>query len=150
MKNRWKHIFIPVLAMALCLSLAACGSGDVTGADWRTTGVVVGSGTITHDGESVDVLVTVSESSAAFYRDLPEQVLFDSVSFPMNIPDAEQSFNAISFDDMDGDGESDVLVSFIHENGDATELIWIWDPVERYVFREDLSTVTLSGGDLSE
>ena len=123
MKNRWKHIFIPVLAMALCLSLAACGnSDDVAGDDWRTTGVVVGSGTIAHDGESVDVLVTVCESSAAFYRDLPEQVLFDSVSFPMNIPDAEQSFNAISFDDMDGDGESDVLVSFIHENGDATEL----------------------------
>lgn len=151
MKNRWKHIFIPVLAMALCLSLAACGnSDDVAGEDWRTTGVVVGSGTITHDSESVDVLVTVCESSAAFYRDLPEQALFDSVSFPMNIPDAEQSFNAISFDDMDGDGESDVLVSFIHENGDATELVWIWDPVERYVFREDLSTVTLSGGDLSE
>ena len=151
MKNRWKHILIPVLAMALCLSLAACGnSDDVAGEDWRTTGVVVGSGTIAHDGESVDVLVTVCESSAAFYRDLPEQVLFDSVSFPMNIPDAEQSFNAISFDDMDGDGESDVLVSFIHENGDATELVWIWDPVERYVFREDLSTVTLSGGDLSE
>ena len=143
MKNRWKHILIPVLAMALCLSLAACGSGDVTGADWRTTGVVVGSGTITHDGESVDVLVTVSESSAAFYRDLPEQSLFDSVSFPMSIPDAEQAFNAISFEDMDDDGESDVLVSFIHENGDATELIWIWDPVERYVFREDLSTITI-------
>ena len=125
MKNRWKHIFIPVPAMALCLSLAACGnSDDVAGDDWRTTGVVVGSGTIAHDGESVDVLVTVCESSAAFYRDLPEQVLFDSVSFPMNIPDAEQSFNAISFDDMDGDGESDVLVSFIHENGDATELLF--------------------------
>ena len=151
MKNRWKHIFIPVLTMALCLSLAACGnSDDVAGDDWRTTGMVVGSGTITHDGESVDVLVTVSESSAAFYRDLPEQVLFDSVSFPMNIPDAEQAFNAISFDDMDDDGESDVLVSFIHENGDATELIWIWDPVERYMFREDLSTVALSGDDLSE
>ena len=150
MKNRWKHIFIPVLAMALCLSLVACGNSDnVAGDDWRTTGMVVGSGTITHDGESVDVLVTVSESSAAFYRDLPEQVLFDSVSFPMNIPDAEQAFNAISFDDMDDDGESDVLVSFIHENGDATELIWIWDPVERYVFREDLSTVAISGGDLS-
>ena len=151
MKNRWKHIFIPVLTMALCLSLAACGNSDnVAGDDWRTTGMVVGSGTITHDGESVDVLVTVSESSAAFYRDLPEQVLFDSVSFPMSIPDAEQAFNAISFDEMDDDGESDVLVSFIHENGDATELIWIWDPVERYVFREDLSTVAISGGDLSE
>ena len=151
MKNRWKHIFIPVLAMALCLSLVACGNSDnVAGDDWRTTGMVVGSGTITHDGESVDVLVTVSESSAAFYRDLPEQILFDSVSFPMSIPDAEQAFNAISFDDINDDGESDVLVSFIHENGDATELIWIWDPVERYVFREDLSTVALSGDDLSE
>lgn len=151
MKNRWKHILIPVLAMALCLSLAACGNSDnVAGDDWRTTGMVVGSGTITHDGESVDVLVTVSESSAAFYRDLPEQILFDSVSFPMSIPDAEQAFNAISFDDINDDGESDVLVSFIHENGDATELIWIWDPVERYVFREDLSTVALSGDDLSE
>ena len=150
MKNRWKHIFTSVLAMVICLNLAACGdSDDLAGDDWRTTGVVAGSGTITHDGESVDVLVTVSESSAAFYRDLPEQVLFDSVSFPMNIPDAEQAFNAISFEDIDGDEESDVLVSFIHENGDATELIWIWDPVERYVFREDLSTVALSDGDLS-
>ena len=34
MKNRWKHIFIPVLAMALCLSLAACGNSDnVAGED---------------------------------------------------------------------------------------------------------------------
>ena len=150
MKIRWKHIVSSALALALCLSLAACGnSDDVAGEDWRTSGMVAASGTITHDGESVDVLVTVSESSAAFYRDLPEQILFDSVSFPMSIPDAEQAFNAISFDDMDDDGESDVLVSFIHENGDATELIWIWDPVERYVFREDLSTVALSGVALS-
>ena len=151
MMDRLKRSVSLLLAAILCLGPTACGGTDnVTGDDWRVSGVVAGSGTITHDGESVDVLVTVSESSAAFYRDLPEQVLFDSVSFPMNIPDAEQSFNAISFDDMDGDGESDVLVSFIHENGDATELIWIWDPAERYVFREDLSTVTLSGGDLSE
>ena len=146
MKNRWKRTIPFALALALCLSLAACGdSGDITGDDWRTSGMVVGGGTITHDGESVDVLVTVSESSAAFYRDLPEQVLFDSVSFPMNIPDAEQAFNAISFDDLDGDGESDVLVSFIHENGDETELIWLWDSEARYVFREDLSTVTVIG-----
>ena len=40
-------------------------------------------------------------------------------------------------------GESDVLVSFIDEYGDNTELIWIWDPVERYVFREDLSTIAI-------
>lgn len=152
---RLKKNFDLLLATVLCLSLSACGSSDAdtegAGDDWRNSGVVVGSGTITHTNEgSVDVLVTVSPESAAFYRDKAEQILFDSVSFPVNIPDAEQAFNAISFDDMDGDGESDVLVSFIHENGDITELIWIWDSAERYVFRKDLSSVTISEDDTAE
>ena len=149
---KFKRYFALLLAAA-CLSLAACGGQQeeyIAGDDWRTTGVVVADGTITHDGESVDVLVTVGESSAAFYWDDSVQVLYDSVSFPMNVPDAQQAFNAISFEDIDGDGESDVLVSFIHENGDADELIWIWDPEERYVFREDLSTITIGGGDLED
>lgn len=151
MKERWKNTAFFAQVMVLCLCLAACGnSDDVAGDDWRTTGMVVDSGTITHDGDSVDVLVTVSESSAAFYRDIPEQVLFDSVPFPMDIPDAEQAFHSISFDDLDGDGESDVWVSFLHENGDATDLIWIWDPEERYVYREDLSAVPADEGNPSD
>ena len=129
-----RNLLCMAMAIALCLSLSACGNtDDVTSDDWRASGDVAGSGTITHDGESVNVLVNISPSSAAFYRDIAEQVLFDSVSFPMNIADAEQAFNAISFDDMDGDRESDVLVSFIHENGDEIELIWIWDPVHTIV-----------------
>ena len=151
MKNRWKSTAFFAQVMVLCLCLAACGnSDDVAGDDWRTTGMVVDSGTITHDGDSVDVLVTVSESSAAFYRDIPEQVLFDSVVFPMDIPDAEQAFHSISFDDLDGDGESDVWVSFLHENGDATDLVWIWDPEERYVYREDLSAIPADEGSPSD
>lgn len=151
MKNRCKNTAFFAQVMVLCLCLAACGnSDDVAGDDWRTTGMVVGSGTITHNGDSVDVLVTVSESSAAFYRDIPEQVLFDSVDFPMDIPDAEQAFHSISFDDLDGDGESDVWVSFLHENGDATDLIWIWDSEQRYVYREDLSAVPADEGSPSD
>ena len=151
MKNRCKNTAFFAQVMVLCLCLAACGnSDDVAGDDWRTTGMVVDSGTITHDGDSVDVLVTVSESSAAFYRDIPEQVLFDSVTFPMDIPDAEQAFHSISFDDLDGDGESDVWVSFLHENGDATDLVWIWDPEERYVYREDLSAIPADEGNPSD
>ena len=125
MYRQTKRIFLTV-PVVIGLGLAACGaSGDVAGDDWRTSGVVAGSGNITHDGKSVDVLVTVSETSAAFYWDEPEQVLYDSVLFPMHIPDAEQTFNAISFDDMDGDGESDVLVSFIDEYGDNLSTITI-------------------------
>ena len=146
MKNRWKHIFIPVLAMALCLSLAACGnSDDVAGEDWRTTGVVVGSGTITHDSESVDVLVTVGPNSAAFYRDQEEQVLFDSVAFPETIEDISSSAFQISFDDQNGDGESDVLVEIGHEDMSNTTMLWLWDPQERYVYQPDYSSFHVPG-----
>lgn len=139
-----KKLLALISALALCLSLAACGnSDDVAGDDWRTTGVVVGNGTITHTGEgSVKVLVTIDENSAAFYRDEQNQILFDSVAFPMTISDAKESFNDISFDDINGDGESDVCVSFVHAPGESTQMVWLWDTEERYVFREDLSMVT--------
>ena len=146
MKNRWKHILIPVLAMALCLSLAACGnSDDVAGEDWRTTGVVVGSGTITHDSESVDVLVTADPNSAAFYRDQEEQVLFDSVAFPETIEDISSSAFQISFDDQNGDEESDVLVEIGHEDMSNTTMLWLWDPQERYVYQPDYSSFHVPG-----
>ena len=139
-----KKVLALISALALCLSFAACGnSDDVAGDDWRTTGVVVGNGTITHTGEgSVKVLVTIDENSAAFYRDERNQILFDSVAFPMTISDAKESFNDISFDDINGDGESDVCVSFVHAPGESTQMVWLWDAEERYVFREDLSMVT--------
>ena len=110
------------LALILCagtvLSLAACGGdGDVAGDDWRTTGLVAASGTITHDGQSVDVVVTVDEESAAFYWDRPEQLLYDSVKFPMTVPNARDNFDSISFDDLNGDGETDVTVDFSTADG---------------------------------
>lgn len=57
-------------------------------------------------------------------------------------PDAESAFYAIRFDDLDGDGESDVTVDFRHADGTETHLVWIWDAHVRYVFREELSDVT--------
>ena len=145
--NRLKRGFALVLVAALCLSLAACGGtdNDITGDDWRVSGVVAGSGTITHDGESVDVLVTVSESGAAFYRDLPEQVLFDSVAFPETIEDISSSAFQISFDDQNGDGESDVLVEIGHEDMSNTTMLWLWAPQERYVYQPEYSSFHVPG-----
>lgn len=136
-----KKLFVLVIALLLCLT-ACGGSSDTAGDDWRTSGIVVADGTITHDGESVDVLVTISDTSAAFYRDTAEQVLFDSVLFPESIPDAKQAFESISFDDINGDGESDVVVRFKFNDGGGEELVWIWDPAERYIFNGELSTIT--------
>ena len=150
-----------LLAAALCLSLTACGGSDddtegddgTVGNDWRNSGEVAGRGTITHEGEgSVDVLIIVSEYSAAFYKDQPKQVLYDSVSFPITILDAQESLNEISLEDLDGDGETDVYVSFIHDSGDITQMVWIWNPEDGYVLREDLSILPTfdSDDDISE
>ena len=136
-----KKLFVLVIALLLCLT-ACGGSSDTAGDDWRTSGIVLADGTITHDGESVDVLVTISDTSAAFYRDTAEQVLFDSVLFPESIPDAKQAFESISFDDINGDGESDVVAHFKFNDGGGEELVWIWDPAERYIFNGELSTIT--------
>ena len=138
------HFLAVLLAVLLCLSLTACGdsSDDVTGDDWRTSGVVAAEGTITHEGEgSVKVLVTVGPESAAFYRDEPEQELFDSVSFPVTVEDANDDGTGfdISFDDITGDGESDVVVTFQHADMSTTQMVWFWDADERYVFEPDYS-----------
>ena len=47
------HFLATLLTLLLCLSLTACGdsSDDVTGDDWRASGVVAAEGTITHEGE---------------------------------------------------------------------------------------------------
>ena len=42
MKQRWRHLIASALALALCLSAAACGkSDDTAGDDWRASGADV-------------------------------------------------------------------------------------------------------------
>ena len=145
MKRTLRLLLTLACALALCLCCAACGSkddgkdDDAAGEDWRASGDVYDRGTIVHDGSSVDVLVCIDSESAAFYWDDAEKVLYDSVKFPLSIPDAQADFGGIFFDDIDGDGESDVVVDFYHDDGSETHLVWIWDDVERYVFQTDLS-----------
>lgn len=56
-----------------------------------------------------------------------EKVLFDCVIFPETLSDAETAF-----EDIDGDGETDVTVDFHHDDDTGTYMVWIWNPEERY------------------
>ena len=149
--NLLKKAFVFLLAAVLCLSLTACGGSgpdvesdvgessdepdpggggdrpDIAGADWRTTGIWRGDGTITRDGEDTDVLLCIHEADADFYYDTEEQVLFDSVDYPITLEsDAWEAFQSIAFADLNGDGNSDVIMKF---NNGSSELlmVWFWD-----------------------
>ena len=138
-----KTITLLVSAL-LCVSLVSCGETDSyddtdymeAGDDWRTTGLVLANGVITRGGESTEVLVTVGDNGAAFYYDNADHVIFDEVKYPETITGAHDRFESISLDDIDGDGESDVVLNLTDDNGDRTELVWIWSAEDGYVYRD--------------
>ncbi len=125
-----KKLILTVLCLLLCLSLAACGkhgSGgtgdDVAGRDWRTTGVVAASGTVTRDGNETDILVCLDKNGVKLYYDEPTQRLFDFADFHVPFKsDPRDSFESISFDDITGDLNSDIVLTI---NGKKFQ--WTWD-----------------------
>lgn len=142
-----KKLFALLSALALCLSLAACGGedddpGDVVGGDWRVTGIVRDGGTITRDGEDTDVLVCVHADSADFYLDDEVQTLYDSVRYPITLQgDPWEAFQGIDFADRNGDGSSDASMLF-ELDGQQVLMVWFWDAeAEAFVFQPEESQV---------
>ena len=126
MKNLLKKNLALLLAVVLCLCLAACGGNDypITGADWRTTGIVRAGGTITHGGEDTTVLVCVNRMNATLYYDTEDETPFGWLDYPIAFGgDVWELFKDIDFADLNGDGNSDATMWF---DGDIT-LVWYWD-----------------------
>lgn len=132
--KHWKRPAALLLALALCLALAACGSEtntdeewEAVGSDWRTWGLVDDYGTVTQGGEAVNVCVCVTADSIELYYDEPSQVLFAQVTLPDGLENADAAFNGVSFDDLNGDGDSDLAARFLYEDGAERTCIWYWD-----------------------
>lgn len=151
-----KRFFALLLAAALCLSLMACSSNsgsssssslDLAGADWRTTGVVRASGTITCNGEDTTVLVCVHREDANFYYDSEEQTLYDNVLYPISFGDnVWDIFAGIEFTDLNGDGNSDVTMKFNDVEGEIV-MVWFWDAENLlFVFQPDCSQLGMEDG----
>ena len=117
MKGFWKRAAMGLLAIAMLLC-AACAAPeqepeqemqtDIAGADWRTYGQVSDAGTITRAGEQTSVLACVFDSGVEFYLDEETQTFFAEAVFPEKIEGAHDLFEALSLDDLNGDGDSDV------------------------------------------
>ena len=133
---------LALLLALLCLAFAGCGrraeepevpDEEIAGADWRTWGTVQAAGTIARGGEETDVLVCLYRDEAVFYYNDASQTPYDQVEYPAPLEDAQSAFQNISFDDLNGDGDSDVTLAF----DSGTVLVWYWDPAEGYVLQPD-------------
>lgn len=138
MRHLKKYLLL-VLALALYLSMTACGSSgvdaggngddpdDVGGTDWRTTGIDRDDGTITRDGEDTFVRVCINASDAVFCYDTQIQTVFDVVEYPITLTgDPWEMYQSIDFADRNGDGNSDVTMVF-DDNGSELVMVWFWD-----------------------
>ena len=149
-----KKLFALMAALALCLSLTACGGdrnedpNDVVGDDWRVTGVVRAEGTITRDGGDVYVLVCVNDDDAVFCYDDETYAVYDYVDYPMTLQgDPWEEFQSIDFADRNGDGNSDVAMLF-ELDGQTVLMVWFWDAdAEAYVFQPEESLAEDLGGE---
>lgn len=144
-----KKLFVLVLASLLCLSMVACGGTnssndphDVVGDDWRVTGIVRDSGTITRSGDDIDVLVCINSDSADFYLDEETQTLYGYVSYPITLQsDPWEAFQYIDFADRNGDGNGDVAMLF-ELDGQQVLMVWFWNTdTETYEFQPEESQV---------
>lgn len=143
-----KKLFALWLALLLSLSLTACGGSgstdpdDVAGDDWRVTGVVRDTGTITRNGGDVDVLVCINADSADFYYDDATPVMYDYAAYPIALQcDPWEAFRSIDFADRNGDGNSDVALLFELDGAQAL-MVWYWDKdSEQLVFQPEESQI---------
>ena len=106
---------------------------EIIGDDWRTWGIIRDGGTITIDGEDFYLLVCVHKADATFYYDSEDQVLFNSVEYPITFGDnVWEIFRGIDFADLNGDGNGDVTMKF-DNGGTEIKIVWYWD-TENYQF----------------
>ncbi len=141
-----------ILALIICLASAACGGSqntetdDVAGNDWRVTGVVRDSGTITRNNEDTNVLVCLSDDRAEFYYDREEQTLYSFAEYPASFSgDTADEYQSIDFSDRNGDGNSDVAI--MYNMDDVTVLVvWYWNTEKNtYEFRPYESALPADG-----
>lgn len=130
------------IALTICVGMTifSCGNepeDDISGGDWRTTGVVTDSGSVTHGGENVDLLVCVHENDATLYLDSADQQVYAFLDYPFAISDDPTGrYLGIDFSDRDGDGNGDAAISFTND----VLFVWYWDEdSQSFIYQDDES-----------
>ena len=137
-----RKISILLLLCTLVLCLAACGNqgttdDDIVGDDWRTWGTIQDTGTLTHDGQMIDVCICITDTGADLYYDKAEQELYTTVQFPVPLDSAASRYQGTDYSDLDGDGICELLFAADPGSDDYRTCGWHGDTLEPIQFTGD-------------
>ena len=97
------------------------------GEDWRTTGVIDGYGSIIIDSGKIDVCVCIFEDRVELYHDKKEKISFTTLYYPDRLTDKQYEHSAVEFDDVTGDGCTDITVKAETDAGLERSMTWIYE-----------------------
>lgn len=134
-----KQFFCLLMIALLSLSLlAGCGPSSKKLSDPE---LIDGYGTITRNGEEIDVLICHDLKKIYFYYDDEDRKLFDSASIPDEIYDKDWDLIDIDFTDGNDDNNSDLYIVLYHQDMSQSDIAWHWVEGSGYVYQPDVSNL---------
>lgn len=135
MKNMKRFFCLLMLALFSLVLLTGCGSSDE---NWSDTNDIDGYSTITLNGEQIDVYVCHNRETVYIYYNNEEQELLDIANIPTDeLSDDDWSLDRIGFDDLNGDGNSDLQVYLNHSDMTESCIIWWWEDLGGFIYQSD-------------
>lgn len=154
-----------IMACAVVCSLAGCRSSQQTNLptasdvapsestqpeqDWREDAEISVKDTALFRGEQVPVVGCVENDRILLYRDAAEQELLAQADYPIPLENAEDELTTCEFEDLDGDGNSELTLAFDLADGVRASFLWFWVDTQGYTLNEEFSQLPgdSSGGD---
>lgn len=145
-----------IMACAVVCSLAGCRSShqqtnlptasDVVSSestqpqqDWREDADISVKDTTLFGGEQVPVVGCVENDRILLYRDATEQELLAQADYPIPLENAAEELTTYEFEDLDGDGNSELTLAFDLPDGERASFLWFWVDGQGYTLNEEFS-----------
>lgn len=144
-----------IMVCAIVCSLAGCSSSQQTNLptasdvvssestqsqqDWREDADISVKDTALFGGEPVPVVGCVENDRILLYRDAAEQELLAQADYPIPLENAAEELTTCEFEDLDGDGNSELTLTFDLPDGKRASFLWFWVDGQGYTLNEEFS-----------
>lgn len=146
MKKLFKMVTLVLLSIAVLNGCSSSKDKDIIDDPNKETksynGDIVDHCTMIRDGEFVDVCITSDRENLYFYLDDNSYELLDTAVLPMQSYTDNWHISEINLNDVTNDEYSDLSVHIIHADNSQTELVYVWNENDHFLFQANNSYFT--------